>query len=138
MVAPNFAQSSIGSIDFPMPKKTHTVLACTFSGEKNCLTGKRESSQKTRRGGAATAWVCAKERVGQPPSRTAFRSESEQQSERSEADIVMVEQVFGIVKRDGPKRSGGEFNLGLKLEFGDPLRGSFGAGCAREGAAALP
>ena len=40
-------------------------------------------------------------------SRTAFRSESEQQSERSDADTVIVEQVFGIVKRDCPKRSGG-------------------------------
>ena len=40
-------------------------------------------------------------------SRTAFRSEGEQQSERSDADMVIVEQVFGIVKQDCPQRSGG-------------------------------
>src|SRR5208283_2949985 len=55
------------------------------------------------------------------PGRTAFRSEGEQQSERSDADTVIVAQVFGIVKRDCPKRSGG---------------GSAGIGVQGKGAAA--
>jgi hypothetical protein len=42
-------------------------------------------------------------------SRTAFRSEGEQQSERSDAGMVILESVFGIVKRNCPERSGGRF-----------------------------
>ncbi len=35
-------------------------------------------------------------------SRTAFRSEGEQQSEQSDAGVMIVQEVFGFVKRDGP------------------------------------
>jgi hypothetical protein len=55
--------------------------------------------------------------------RTAFRSEGEQQSERSDADMVIVEEVFGIVKGDCPERSGGRFggDLGCRGKGQQPL-----------------
>ena len=41
------------------------------------------------------------------PLRTAFRSEGEQQSERSDAGVMIAQKVFGIVKRKRPERSEG-------------------------------
>jgi hypothetical protein len=35
-------------------------------------------------------------------SRTAFQSEGEQPSERSDAGVMIVQEVFGFVKRGGP------------------------------------
>ena len=40
-------------------------------------------------------------------TRTAFRAEGEQFSERSDAGISIVQEVFGFVKRNYPERSGG-------------------------------
>ena len=56
-------------------------------------------------------------------SRTAFRSEGEQQSECSDAGMVIVEEVFGIVKGDCPERSGGRFggDLGCRGKGQQPL-----------------
>jgi hypothetical protein len=40
-------------------------------------------------------------------TRTAFRAEGEQWSERSDAGISIVQEVFGFVKENHPERSGG-------------------------------
>ena len=40
-------------------------------------------------------------------TRTAFRAEGEQYSERSDAGTSIVQEVFGFVKENHPERSGG-------------------------------
>jgi hypothetical protein len=48
--------------------------------------------------------------------RTAFRSQDEQQSERSDAGEMIVQEVFVIVKTDRPKRSGGRAWRGFGVQ----------------------
>ena len=47
-------------------------------------------------------------------TRTAFRAEGEQFSERSDAGIPIVPEVFGFVKKNYPERSGGRVPLAEK------------------------
>src|SRR5258706_6578883 len=51
-------------------------------------------------------------------TRTAFRAEGEQFSERSDAGFSIVPQVFAFVKKNHPKRSGGRAPLAEKGVWG--------------------
>jgi hypothetical protein len=89
-------------------------LGCTIKALP-ALSQRPKGNRRTRIRFSSTTIMLPSLRVGIPvkvnaipvASRTVFRSESEQQPERSDADLVIVEQVFGIVKRDCPKRSRG-------------------------------
>ena len=48
--------------------------------------------------------------------RTVFRSEGEQQSERSDAGVMIVPEVFGFVNRKRPERSGGAVVRGFGVQ----------------------
>src|SRR5450759_3445347 len=68
-------------------------------------------------------------------SRTGFRASPEQQSERSDAGFLIVQEVFGLVKEmdvsgGGPERSGGR-RLGARKGVrgkGQPSRSPLGTG----------
>jgi hypothetical protein len=105
------------------------INACgkSLSGGANCTI---DVTFKPTATGARVGTLRISDDVGIPVkvtsipegSRTAFRSEGEQQSERSDADTVIVKQVFGIVKQDGPKRSGGgSAGLGVRERGSSPF-----------------